>query len=107
MIDFAAVAQRQRRQAQAGCPAFCPLCQRRKGVIAKDRVDRSVHEYRRLFHGETQIVGPDLGHLVAHSQLPQPQRRLSAREEHQMQPSEGMPQQSIKQTIDVRIVDFV
>ena len=66
--------ERERRQPQAGGPAFGALMQQRDGVVGK-RDSRRLQQLPRLLDREPQIGAADLGQLAGQAQAMQPEPR--------------------------------
>src|SRR5687767_9024307 len=77
--------QGQRHQSQRSNPAFCALIQTRYGFGRNRHWQRLMEKRLCLVKREAQFIRTDLVEFVARAEASKGQRRIVARENHQMQ----------------------
>ena len=99
-----ASAQPQRREVQPGGPALGALGQTGHRLLIK-REPFHLHQQRgRLIEREAEISGPELGQLTSDPKRPEPERRLRACADDQMQRARSTIEQELDQRVAGRSV---
>ena len=86
-------AQPQGRQLQACGPSLGPRQQPEHVPLRQLRLEPVTEEFPCLAGAEPEIFGPQLGHITAHSEPAERQRRVGPGDEHEVQLRWGMAEQ--------------
>ena len=98
--------ERDRRQAQTGCPALGAIAEKRHPLVRK-RGPAGLQQLARLLGAEAEIVGPNLGQRAGEAQVMQAKLRLLARRQDDPECRRDACQEPLEQTKRVGGVQLV